>query len=147
MRDADRASMKPMSRRSSDLTGSAPGLARSAASADRCNARCRIWAGQSAALAKAEPAGDLVRQIWNEVRSPSSHSPGATRAAALHDARRAQRSRHVDWHCHFAFPQCMRTRKIARLRRRSESPLMAPRHAAKVSLDRDRWSEPCKLKR
>lgn len=53
--------------------------------------------------------------------------------------------------CHFAFPSRMRTRKIARLRRRSDSPPIAPRHAAtaaaKFSLDQDRWSEPCKLKR
>jgi hypothetical protein len=26
----------------------------------------QVWAGQSTALAKAEAAGDLVRQIWNE---------------------------------------------------------------------------------
>jgi nitronate monooxygenase len=29
----------------------------------------QAWAGQSAALAKAEPAAELARQIWDEARS------------------------------------------------------------------------------
>jgi nitronate monooxygenase len=28
--------------------------------------RMQAWAGQSAALARAEPAGDLIQRIWNE---------------------------------------------------------------------------------
>jgi len=157
MRDADRVGAE----RASDLTGSAPGLAPSAASAHRCNVRCRTKGKATSIGCKSGPGNPRPwqrpsPQVTSSGRSgmryaPSSHSPGATRAVVLHDARRAQRSRHVDWHCHFAFPPRMRTRKIARLRRRSDSPLMAPRHAAtaaaKVSLDRDRWSEPCKLKR
>lgn len=31
--------------------------------------RMQVWAGQSAAMAKAEPAGHLLLQIWNEARS------------------------------------------------------------------------------
>jgi nitronate monooxygenase len=31
--------------------------------------RMQVWAGQSAAMAKAVPAGDLVRQIWEDARS------------------------------------------------------------------------------
>jgi len=31
--------------------------------------RMQVWAGQSAALAKPVPAGDLVRQIWNDAQS------------------------------------------------------------------------------
>jgi nitronate monooxygenase len=31
--------------------------------------RMQVWAGQSAALAKPQPAADLVRQIWDEARS------------------------------------------------------------------------------
>jgi nitronate monooxygenase len=30
--------------------------------------RMQAWAGQSAALARAEPAGDLVKRIWNEAQ-------------------------------------------------------------------------------
>jgi len=30
--------------------------------------RMQVWAGQSAALAKAQPAADLVQQIWEEAR-------------------------------------------------------------------------------
>ena len=30
--------------------------------------RMQVWAGQSAALAKTMPAGDIVRQIWNDAR-------------------------------------------------------------------------------
>jgi nitronate monooxygenase len=31
--------------------------------------RMQAWAGQSAALSKAEPAGDLVRDFWDEARA------------------------------------------------------------------------------
>ncbi|MSO30036.1 MAG: nitronate monooxygenase [Acidobacteria bacterium] len=31
--------------------------------------RMQVWAGQSAAMAKAIPAGDLVNEIWNDARS------------------------------------------------------------------------------
>jgi nitronate monooxygenase len=31
--------------------------------------RMQVWAGQSAAMAKPVPAGDLLKQIWNEARS------------------------------------------------------------------------------
>jgi nitronate monooxygenase len=31
--------------------------------------RMQVWAGQSAAMARAIPAGDLLRQIWDEVRN------------------------------------------------------------------------------
>jgi nitronate monooxygenase len=30
--------------------------------------RMQAWAGQSAALARAEPAGEVVRRIWDEGR-------------------------------------------------------------------------------
>jgi nitronate monooxygenase len=30
--------------------------------------RMQAWAGQSAALARAEPAGEVVRRIWDEAR-------------------------------------------------------------------------------
>jgi nitronate monooxygenase len=30
--------------------------------------RMQVWAGQSAALARAEPAGELVNQIWNQAQ-------------------------------------------------------------------------------
>jgi len=30
--------------------------------------RMQVWAGQSAAMAKPVPAGDLVKQIWDETR-------------------------------------------------------------------------------
>jgi nitronate monooxygenase len=31
--------------------------------------RMQVWAGQSAALARPEPAGDFVRRIWAEARA------------------------------------------------------------------------------
>lgn len=31
--------------------------------------RMQAWAGQSAALARAEPAGDIVRRLWNDARA------------------------------------------------------------------------------
>jgi nitronate monooxygenase len=31
--------------------------------------RMQAWAGQSAALAKAVPAGDLTREIWREAEA------------------------------------------------------------------------------
>ena len=31
--------------------------------------RMQLWAGQSAAMAKPLPAGDLVKQIWNDART------------------------------------------------------------------------------
>jgi nitronate monooxygenase len=31
--------------------------------------RMQVWAGQSAAMAKAIPAGKLVKHIWDEARS------------------------------------------------------------------------------
>jgi nitronate monooxygenase len=34
--------------------------------------RMQVWAGQSAAMAKPIPAGDLVRQIWDEVQNVKS---------------------------------------------------------------------------
>ena len=30
--------------------------------------RMQAWAGQSAAMARAEPAGDLVEEIWNDAQ-------------------------------------------------------------------------------
>ena len=30
--------------------------------------RMQVWAGQSAALARAEPAGELLKQIWNQAQ-------------------------------------------------------------------------------
>ena len=46
---------------------------------DRVNTFCRrkagdtsrmqLWSGQSAALAKAEPAGEVVQKIWEEARA------------------------------------------------------------------------------
>jgi len=30
--------------------------------------RMQAWAGQSAALARAEPAGELLRRVWDEAR-------------------------------------------------------------------------------
>jgi nitronate monooxygenase len=29
----------------------------------------QAWAGQSAALARAEPAGDVIRALWDEART------------------------------------------------------------------------------
>jgi nitronate monooxygenase len=29
----------------------------------------QVWAGQSARLASAEPAADLVRRLWNEAQA------------------------------------------------------------------------------
>ena len=37
---------------------------RSAAEKEGDVQRMQMWAGQSAALAKAEPAGEVVRQLW-----------------------------------------------------------------------------------
>jgi nitronate monooxygenase len=31
--------------------------------------RMQAWAGQSARLAKAEPAGEVVQRLWDETRS------------------------------------------------------------------------------
>lgn len=31
--------------------------------------RMQLWAGQSAALARAEPAADVVRRLWEEARA------------------------------------------------------------------------------
>ena len=31
--------------------------------------RMQLWAGQSAALARAEPAADVVRRLWDEARA------------------------------------------------------------------------------
>ena len=31
--------------------------------------RMQVWAGQSAAMAKAIPAGDLVREIWQQAQA------------------------------------------------------------------------------
>jgi nitronate monooxygenase len=31
--------------------------------------RMQVWAGQSAAMSKAVPAGDLVNQIWADARA------------------------------------------------------------------------------
>jgi nitronate monooxygenase len=31
--------------------------------------RMQAWAGQSAMLARAEPAGDLVRALWQDARA------------------------------------------------------------------------------
>jgi nitronate monooxygenase len=31
--------------------------------------RMQAWAGQSAGLARAEPAGEVVRRLWDEGRS------------------------------------------------------------------------------
>jgi nitronate monooxygenase len=31
--------------------------------------RMQVWAGQSAALARAEPAGELVKRIWSEAQA------------------------------------------------------------------------------
>jgi nitronate monooxygenase len=31
--------------------------------------RIQAWAGQSAALARAEPAGELIQALWNEART------------------------------------------------------------------------------
>ncbi len=47
------------------LTGAMREAATSANDIDRMQA----WAGQSAALARAEPAGDVVRGLWNETRA------------------------------------------------------------------------------
>ena len=42
--------------------------------------RMQAWAGQSAALAKPIPAGDLVRQIWDEAQALLGVSAIATAA-------------------------------------------------------------------
>ena len=47
------------------LTGAMREAATSANDIDRMQA----WAGQSAALARAEPAGDVVRGLWKETRA------------------------------------------------------------------------------
>ena len=39
---------------------------RSAASRDSDVQRMQAWAGQSASLARAEPAGDLLKEIWKD---------------------------------------------------------------------------------
>jgi nitronate monooxygenase len=39
---------------------------RSAAMREGDVERMQAWAGQSAMLARAEPAGDLVRQMWKD---------------------------------------------------------------------------------
>jgi nitronate monooxygenase len=31
--------------------------------------RMQVWAGQSAALARPVPAGDLVRQVWDQAET------------------------------------------------------------------------------
>ncbi len=31
--------------------------------------RMQAWAGQSAAMARAEPAGELVHRIWNQAKA------------------------------------------------------------------------------
>ena len=31
--------------------------------------RMQVWAGQSAAMSKAMPAGQMLRQIWDEARA------------------------------------------------------------------------------
>jgi nitronate monooxygenase len=31
--------------------------------------RMQVWAGQSAALARAEPAGELLKRIWGEAQA------------------------------------------------------------------------------
>jgi NAD(P)H-dependent flavin oxidoreductase YrpB (nitropropane dioxygenase family) len=80
MRDADRVSVKPMSRTLERSDGFSARFGTQCS--ERSPLQCalpdkekgdvhwmQVWAGQSAALAKAEPADDLVRQIWNDVRS------------------------------------------------------------------------------
>jgi nitronate monooxygenase len=37
-----------------------------AAAAARDLDRMQVWTGQSAALARAEPAGDVVRRLWRD---------------------------------------------------------------------------------
>ncbi len=44
-------------------------LMRADAQAKRDVGRMQAWAGQSAALARAEPAGDVVRRLWTEAES------------------------------------------------------------------------------
>lgn len=42
---------------------------RDAAAKENDIARMQAWAGQSASLARAEPAGDVVRRLWEEAQA------------------------------------------------------------------------------
>ena len=45
------------------------GPMRAAAAKEKDPSRMQLWAGQGAAMARAEPAGDLVRRLWTEAES------------------------------------------------------------------------------
>jgi hypothetical protein len=46
--------------------------------------RMQAWAGQSAALARAEPAGDIVRRVWREAEVLLPKEKEGTVSATAH---------------------------------------------------------------